>query len=141
MERKIIFNKYLFDRLGLKGLKTDFVRIINDKIMFSANVQIEYIYNDITTICIITFVQASNPIQDNVIKKFRGVTKLYAPDIYNKKIGEDNARAKAIIKVEKYFVTILNGYVRLLKKFVEKNNIRKIIVNAFEKNNKKRVKK
>ena len=134
MERKIIFNKYLYDGFGLKGLDSNFIRIVGSRISFDGRVKIEYIYNTTTTICIITFI--SDEFFET--KKFRGITKLYSPDIYDKKVGEDNARAKAIIKVEKYFNVVLNGYDRLLHRFAEKNNVRKIIVNAFKRKGKKK---
>jgi len=132
MERKIIFNKYLSDSFGVKGLDSNFIRIIEGRIYFNVKVQIEYIYNTPTTICIVTF----NNLEK--VKKFKGITKLYIPDVYNKKIGEDNARAKAIIKVNKYFNTVLNGYSRLLYRFNNRNNIEKIIINAFERKGKKK---
>jgi len=67
-------------------------------------IEIEMIYGNNVTICLIKMKINGKDIF------FRGVSKLYEGDVYNKKVGEKNAYRKAFNKIKEKFNNMMKTY-------------------------------
>jgi hypothetical protein len=103
MKRKTIFER----EVKLKG-GMNFYILMPDVCRLN-DIKLEFIYNDTTTIAIIT-------LNDRI---FKGVAKLLDFDIYDKDFGERLAYSKALSKLYKFVFKLRNNSVKKINYWLD----------------------